>query len=142
MKRWLLALRLLLALMFIYSAYTKLKDPWTMFAMSIDAYQVLPEWAVLTVARVLPWFELLLGVMLAGGWLLRYVAAAATGLMGAFFGLMLHAYLQGLHIDCGCFGPGEALGVKTLLRDGGLLLALGFLTTTAIRGRARAQSLA
>jgi hypothetical protein len=58
------------------------------------------------------------------------------------FGLMLHAYLQGLHIDCGCFGPGEALGVKTLLRDGGLLAALAFLTVMAMRGRARTQSLA
>jgi len=142
MRRWLLALRLFMALVFLYAAYTKLKDPWMVFAMSIDAYQVLPEWAVLTVARVLPWFELFLGVMLAGGWLLKYVAAAATGLMGVFFGLMLHAYLQGLRIDCGCFGPGEELGVKTLLRDGGLLVALAFLTLMAMRGRARTQSLA
>ena len=55
MIRWLrLFLRLMLAGVFIYAAWTKLRQPWLMFALSIDTYQLLPEWAVLTTARVLP----------------------------------------------------------------------------------------
>ena len=121
--RWLLlVLRIFLGGVFIYAAYTKLRDPWMLFAISIDSYGVLPEWAVFTVARTLPWFELLLGLLLLTGYRLRYAAAAGAALLLAFFALMVRAYLAGQKIDCGCFGPGEALGPRTLLRDG-LLLA-------------------
>ena len=58
-----LARRLLLGAVFIYAAYTKLRQSWLLFALSIDSYQMLPEWAVLAVARTLPWFELALGVL-------------------------------------------------------------------------------
>ena len=45
-----------------------------------------------------------------------------TALLLAFFNFMLwRAFLQGKEIDCGCFGPGEALTWKTLLRDGSML---------------------
>jgi uncharacterized membrane protein YphA (DoxX/SURF4 family) len=57
----LLGLRVLLAVVFLYAAYTKLRQPWLLFAMSIDAYQILPQWAVLALGRTLPWMELLLG---------------------------------------------------------------------------------
>ena len=64
--------------------------------------------------------ELALGLLLLSGFVLRWVALA-----GAAAGLLLHAdgalLCGGLQIDCGCFGPGEALGPKTLLRDGALV---------------------
>jgi hypothetical protein len=69
----------------------------------------------------LPWFELALGVVLISGLALRYASLAAAALLGVFFTLMIVSYARGLTIDCGCFGPGEALGPKTLLRDGTLL---------------------
>jgi hypothetical protein len=40
-----------------------------------------------------------------------------------FFAVMLVQYFRGAGIDCGCFGVGEALSAKTLLRDGALLAA-------------------
>lgn len=55
-----LVLRVVLGVIFVYAAWVKLREPWALFAMSIDSYQVLPLWAVEQVARVLPWFELLL----------------------------------------------------------------------------------
>ena len=61
MRPLVLVLRLFLAAVFLYAAYTKLRQPYLLFAMSIDAYQLLPEWAVLTLARIIPWLELLLG---------------------------------------------------------------------------------
>ena len=121
MRRLLIALRLVLAAVFLYAAYTKLRQPWLLFAMSIDAYQILPHWAVLTLGRTLPWLELLIGVLLAAGIALRYVAALATLLLALFFAVMLHAFAKGMSIDCGCFGLGEAISAKTLLRDGALV---------------------
>ena len=125
MRRYaVLLLRLLLGAVFVYAAYTKLRDPWAVFAMSIDSYKLLPEWGVIAVARTLPWFELLLGVVLIianRGLALRYASVAGAALLGGFFILMAISYARGLEIDCGCFGPGEALGPKTLVRDGTLV---------------------
>ena len=44
MMKWVrLLLRLMLAVVFLYAAWTKLRQPWLVFALSIDAYQLLPE---------------------------------------------------------------------------------------------------
>jgi uncharacterized membrane protein YphA (DoxX/SURF4 family) len=133
MSRLRLALRLLLGAVFIYAAYTKLRQPWLLFALSIDSYQLLPQWAVLTIARTLPWLELLLGLLLVSGFGLRWVALLTTGQLLIFFGVMLRAYAKGLGIDCGCFGAGEALTYKTLIRDGLLTTGAIVLTVSAFR---------
>jgi uncharacterized membrane protein YphA (DoxX/SURF4 family) len=124
-----------MAAIFIYAAYTKLREPWLVFAMALDAYQVLPQWAVLTLGRTLPWLELLLGVLLATGFALRWAAGASAILLGVFFGIMIHAYAQGMKIDCGCFGLGEPISGATLLRDGVLLAVSLTLTFLAVRQR-------
>lgn len=118
-----LALRIALGAVWLYAAYTKLRQPWMLFAMSIDSYKLLPEWAVLSVARTLPWIELAIGLLLVTGLVLRYASIAGAAILAVFFGAMISAYARGLGIDCGCFGPGDALSWKTLLRDGTLLTA-------------------
>src|SRR5712692_7188086 len=110
-----------LGAVFLYAAYTKLRVSFLLFAMAIDSYKLLPEWAALGLARALPWFELLLGLALLSGIMLRYTAAVASGLLAVFFGVMARSYLLGQQINCGCFGIGEALSAKTLARDAALL---------------------
>ena len=141
MKRVVLVLRLLLGLVFLYAAYTKLRQPWMLFAMSIDAYQILPAWAAMFLGRWLPWLELLIGVFLIAGILLRYAAATATVLLVVFFALMTRAYIKGMAIDCGCFGLGEAISARTLARDA-LLLASSLALTILSRRRRRSESIA
>lgn len=119
-RRLMLVLRLVLGAVFVYAAYTKLRQPWLVFAMSIDAYRLLPEWAVLFVARTLPWFELIIGLLLVSGYRLRLAASATAALLAGFFAVMLLSYGKGMSIDCGCFGLGEALTWKSLVRDGAL----------------------
>ena len=119
-----------LGAVFLYAAYTKLRVPWAIFAMSINSYQILPEPLVIFIARVLPWLELVLGVLLIVGWKLRYVAAATSSLLLGFFVIMLRSYFKGLGIDCCCFGVGEALSVRTLARDG-ILVAVSLALTVA-----------
>jgi uncharacterized membrane protein YphA (DoxX/SURF4 family) len=118
-----IVLRVVLGAVFIYAAYTKLRQSWLLFALSIDSYQVLPEWAVYAVARTLPWFELALGVLLVTGVWLRYLSVVATTILSLFFSVMLVQYFRGAGIDCGCFGVGEPLSARTLLRDGVLVAA-------------------
>jgi uncharacterized membrane protein YphA (DoxX/SURF4 family) len=132
-----LALRLVLGAVFVYAAYTKLRQSWLLFALSIDSYQLLPEWSVLAVARTLPWLELALGVLMIAGWKLRYVSVAVAAVLALFFAVMLVEYSRGAGIDCGCFGVGEALTVKTLLRDAALLAASIALVVTCWRGEGR-----
>jgi putative oxidoreductase len=151
MPRMLLACaRAGLGIVFLYAAYTKLLvwnhvtlawRPWMLLAFSIDSYHLLPERGVIILARGLPWVELVLGVLLLTGYKFRWVAAAATTLLLAFFAVMLRAHLQGLGIDCGCFGFGEKLGVRTLVRDGFLVAVSLALTLAAfLRGSARHQA--
>src|SRR5579864_3710326 len=136
LRRALFVLRLVLGVIFIYAAWTKLRQHWLIFAMSIDSYHLLPEWAVLTLGRTLPWFELLIGILLIVGYKLRYVATAASVLLLVFFAAMLRSYFVGQGIDCGCFGLGEAISPRTLLRDGSLLAAAILLAVSAfVRGR-------
>jgi uncharacterized membrane protein YphA (DoxX/SURF4 family) len=133
-----LALRILLAAVFLFAAYTKLRQPWLVFAMSIDAYGLLPEMAVLTVARTLPWLELILGLLLASGVWLRAVSILSASVLGVFFAIMVMSFGKGMGIDCGCFGVGEALTAKTLARDGVLLSAAVALVFLSWRSRAAA----
>jgi uncharacterized membrane protein YphA (DoxX/SURF4 family) len=131
----LLILRVGLAAVFGYAAWTKLREPWMLFAMSVDAYHVLPEWGAVAVARTLPWIELLLALLLLAGRWQRVVMPAASVLLAVFFSLMVRSYVRGEAIDCGCFGPGEAISPITLLRDGGLLGASLLCTWFAFRGK-------
>ncbi len=126
-----LVARGVLGLIFIYAAWMKLKDPWQLFAVAVDGYQLLPPQGVVVVARTLPWLEMALGVLLVGGLWLRFAAPAVTLLLLIFFGILLSSYLKGMDIDCGCFGPGEALGPATLIREGALLVVSIALTAAS-----------
>src|ERR1700727_3112062 len=125
--------RLALAAVFLWAAYTKLRDPWMIFAMEIDAMHILPAALLEPVARTLPWFELLLGVLLVTGIQIRYVASAASVLLIGFFSMLLLLYARGFQGDCGCFGPGEQLGPKTLARDFVLVALYIWVTWEAFR---------
>jgi len=114
----LLAGRIGLGLVLLYAGYAKLQQPWISFAATIEAYNILPPGAVIFTARTLPWFEVVLGALLVLGVGLRWVAAVASALLLMFFAILVRSYALGMDVDCGCFGPGEKLSWKTLVRDG------------------------
>lgn len=134
--------RVILAAIFIVAAYAKMKPqtavPWTvgsirvslsMFAMGVDSYQMLPPWAVNAVAFLLPPLELFVGLWLLSGIALRFSSLIASVMILGFIVAMWSAYERGLTISCGCFGPGELIGPKTLIRDGLEYLPLAFAVT-------------
>ena len=120
-SRALLLLRIALGAVFVYAAWVKLRMPWQLFAGAISDYQILPVWAVNPLARSLPWAELAIGLALIAGVFLRTAATACSLLLLVFFSLMVRAYAFHMEISCGCFGPGELISWRTLLRDGTLL---------------------
>jgi len=130
-RQFLLVGRLILGAVFVYAAYTKIRSPWMLFAMSINSYQILPEWAITFVARTLPWFEMALGLLLLIGLKVRWTASAAAGLLIFFIAAMLRAYFKNMGIDCGCFGFGEKIGPFSLVFDTSLLVLAITLATMA-----------
>jgi putative oxidoreductase len=147
--------RVALAVLFIYAAYAKTKPEintgWSvgsvrvslsMFAMEVDSFRLLPPAAVSFVANALPPFELFLGLWLLSGILLRYSSLITTLLLAAFFGVLIHAYLRGQEISCGCFGPGEHIGPQRLLIETGFLaLALAVTIGAFLVHRRRSSQL-
>jgi uncharacterized membrane protein YphA (DoxX/SURF4 family) len=133
-----LILRIALGAIFAYAAWTKLREPWELFALAISSYDVLPLPAVELVARALPWTELLIGVLLIAGRWLRLATTVMSLLLLVFFGLMVRAFAKGMEISCGCFGPGEIISWRTLLRDGSLLAGSLVLTWMAFLQRRKA----
>jgi uncharacterized membrane protein YphA (DoxX/SURF4 family) len=130
-RLFVLVARLVLGAVFVYAAYMKLRDPWELFAMSINSYDVLPLAMAETAARVIPWLELALGVMLISGLWLRISGTILSLILLTFFSLMVRAYAKGMQINCGCFGPGEIISLKTLLRDGSMAAAAIAMTALA-----------
>jgi uncharacterized membrane protein YphA (DoxX/SURF4 family) len=137
LRHWLIAGRLILGIIFVVAAYMKLKAPWIEFAGSLNAFELLPEWALEPVAKTLPWFELALGVALISGIWQRWFALIASLLLTLFFTVMVRSYIVGLKIDCGCFGPGDALGPRTLARDFSMLALAVAVTIGSFRLRNR-----
>jgi uncharacterized membrane protein YphA (DoxX/SURF4 family) len=143
-----LLLRIALGGIFVYAAWVKLFQfndgrlhliPWQLFAMAIDSYQLLPQSGVELAAKTLPWLELAIGLLLIAGRWVRLASLVTSGLLIVFFSLMLRAYVKGQEISCGCFGPGEIISWKTLLRDGSMLagslwvMAMAFLSRRSPR---------
>jgi uncharacterized membrane protein YphA (DoxX/SURF4 family) len=126
----LLLCRVGLGVVFIYAAFTKLYfnggwhfgDYQFFFGMVINSYNILPLWGVEWAARILPWFELALGILLIAGVGLRWTGLAASLILLLFIGAMTRAYMNGLEIMCGCFGNNEKLGPLTLIRDSSMLI--------------------
>jgi hypothetical protein len=118
-----LVLRILLGAVMMYAAYTKMREPWRIFAMDIEAYKVVTSmfW-IEVIARGLPWFEMILGIWLITGVSLRGSTTITAMLLLGFMGLMLWAQLHKLDINCGCFGSGDKISWLTQLRDGSLLV--------------------
>jgi uncharacterized membrane protein YphA (DoxX/SURF4 family) len=137
MKRALLLTgQVLLAGIFIYAGYAKLREPWVQFAVSLSTFKLLPDNALEPLAKVLPWAELALGIAILSGILLRWSALIASLLLTLFFAVLIRSYAMGLQVDCGCFGSGEsALGPLRLAEEAAMLALALAVTIAAFRKR-------
>ena len=112
-----LVLRVYLGGVFVYASMYKINYP-AEFAESIAAYQLVPFWALNPAALLMPWLELIAGVLLVIGVRTRAAAVAIGGMLALFSLAVLLALARGIPVGCGCFSSlEEPLGWDTLARD-------------------------
>jgi uncharacterized membrane protein YphA (DoxX/SURF4 family) len=127
-KEWFgLLARLVVGGVWLAAGALKVPDP-ASSVRSVRAYDLLPESVVPTIGHALPALEIVVGVALIVGVLVRGAAVLSAVLQVAFIIGISTAWARGLQIDCGCFGGGGFDADATakypweIARDVGLLL--------------------
>lgn len=116
-----LILRMLLGVMFVFAAWSKVADPHA-FAISVRAYKMIPVAFSNLFALGLSWAELITGILLITGFKTRKAAGSAFILLAMFSVAIATTVIRGMVIDCGCFGShGSNTGPLLLLRNVALL---------------------
>lgn len=125
-SKWLIiCCRVILGSVFIYAAIGKILDP-KEFADSVAAFHILPVTSVNVFAIVLPWVELIAGLLLLLGLFVRSSALLLLLMNIVFMFAVGSAMARGLDIDCGCFtlsNEHDRVGWSIIARDA-VLLAL------------------
>ncbi|HQB53715.1 MAG TPA: MauE/DoxX family redox-associated membrane protein [Bacteroidales bacterium] len=121
--------RILLGGIFMYTGLIHLSDI-EGFTRAVAAYDLLPLWAVNVFAIILPWTEILAGLSIATGVLLRAGSLVTTLLLASFTLAISISLYRELDISCGCFTTSpaaEKISWKDLVRDVALLASSSFL---------------
>lgn len=125
-------IRVGLAAVWIVAAVPKILDP-SQSVNAVAAYELFPQSLNQLIGWALPFFELLLGLVLLAGVFTRWAALASGLLQLAFIAGLLSAWSRGLSIDCGCFSAGGQVAAEdvtygqSLVRDIAFTLAAAWL---------------
>lgn len=143
-KPFVLLLRVLLGVLFLYSSWDKVSNPGK-FAVAVRAYDMLPLFLTNLFALAVAWGEFVTGVMLVLGLFTRKAAGAALILLAVFTIAIITTQVRGLVIDCGCFSnegghqTDYTLAVRNLfLMTAAVMVMLfdrGFLSASRLVGR-------
>jgi uncharacterized membrane protein YphA (DoxX/SURF4 family) len=101
--------------------------------MAVRSYELLPIPIANFLGLTLPFFEVVIGLLLILGAATRVFAALGGFTMFIFIIAIAQAWARGLNIDCGCFGgggtvePGQTRYLQEILRDAGLVALALFL---------------
>lgn len=113
LQPWLsLVVRLSMAGILIAAAIPKMMDI-DQSVRAVRAYRLLPEAVVPLFGTVLPYFELVLALVLLAGIFTRWTAIIWLIMMAAFVFGVAWAWAKGYSIDCGCFGGGGDVAAGT-----------------------------
>ena len=123
----LILLRIILGLVFIYSGFVKIIDT-SGFSNSIYNYKLMPDLLINFLAIVLPWIELIAGLLLILGITIKENALIINSLLIVFIIAIVINLFRGLDINCGCFGTGNGtkIGIAKLIENS-ILLFIGIL---------------
>jgi putative oxidoreductase len=121
---FLLGLRLTLGVVFIYASIDKIDKPGG-FAEAIYNYRMMPHATINLMAIVMPWLELICGVLIIIGLFVRGSALLIGFMLLVFVVAISFALVRGLDISCGCFKVegGHDLALGLLIRDVLMLIA-------------------
>ena len=97
------AVRFLLAVIMIWAGLSKFGDPVSFYTTLLEYRLPIPGGFLRLVAVILPWLELLCGLMLLANVYRRASLLWAAVLFSVFLVMVGQAFLRGLDISCGCF---------------------------------------
>ena len=126
-KRVATLFRWILGSIFIYASWDKLQHP-ADFAQAVYNYQILPEIGINLFAIILPWMELICGILLVIGLYRKGSILLLNMLLITFFVAMTINLFRGLEIGCGCFSVSnteDKISISYLLRDL-VMISMGF----------------
>ena len=95
-------LRIFIGTVFIWASYGKILDP-SGFAAIIQNYKILPIWLINPIAIILPWIEILCGLFLVTGFLVKGSILIINLLLLIFAAAIIINIYRGIDINCGCF---------------------------------------
>lgn len=115
--------RIVVALMFIIVGVGKITHP-DEFAREISNYQLLPILFINPLAVVLPWLEVITGMMILFGIQIRANAFIVSLMLIAFTTAIIIAVAKGLSINCGCYSQiaVQKVGLPKILENTGLII--------------------
>lgn len=112
----LFASQLSLGIVFLLSAWAKLRSPLT-FAQNVAEYRIVPAGVAHGLAAVLIPLEAFLAIAFLTGRLTNVVLPLAAAMLSLFFIAVAINLKKGRRIACGCFGDaGEQISLRTLAR--------------------------
>jgi cobalt-zinc-cadmium efflux system protein len=123
------AARIALGVIFVFASINKIADP-NAFAASIAHYKLVGHQTGLLLATVIPWLELISGMCLIFGIILRGSSLLVFIMMVVFTGGVISGLVRGLDISCGCFSQDPEVGKigwLKLLENLGLIALSWFL---------------
>jgi len=116
-------IRFIVGGVFIVASYDKILDPGN-FAREISNYHVIPFGLENTIAIILPWVELFIGIGLIGGVFIKANSILTGTLLLIFNVLVFQAMVRGFNIECGCgLKEGQMVGYGKLIEN--FLLLVG-----------------
>ncbi|MHC1744492.1 MAG: MauE/DoxX family redox-associated membrane protein [Syntrophobacteraceae bacterium] len=127
--------RLVFGSLFIAASADKILHPGA-FAQVVYNYQLLPDYAVNLVAILLPWLELILGLLILFGLWLPGALVIANLLLISFSSSLAFNLIRGLDVHCGCFSSSASTPTSVwiyVLRDIAFLGLGGYLFRRVFR---------
>ncbi|MBX3390103.1 MAG: DoxX family membrane protein [Phycisphaeraceae bacterium] len=106
-KLFLMLCRFAVAALFLFAAYQKLFAPDSgpqKFALAVHSFKILPDHLVLLATGVIPWLEVICGILLICGLWTRAAATLLALLLIGFTAAVISVLARGLPVSCGCFG--------------------------------------
>ena len=125
-------LRIVIGAIFIYASADKVVCP-RAFIQVVESYEILPHFLAVPFGVVLPYVELVAGIMLVGGFRTREAATIVSALLVIFIIALTINVLRESQISCGCFETyEEPIGWGTVARDVLLLIPSLILTRSRV----------
>tara|TARA_B100001971_G_C18102642_1_gene489735 strand:+ start:371 stop:853 length:483 start_codon:yes stop_codon:yes gene_type:complete len=108
-----LIFRVILGIIFIYASYDKILDP-AAFSKNIHNFHLTPVAIENLAALIIPWLELIIGVLLIIGLFLEGTTSIIIVLLIFFIVILSQAVYRGIDVHCGCFTSEAGSGIIDL----------------------------